>query len=297
MKAELFISTRDVLGEGPVWDHRTGELLWVDIEGGMLHIYNSYSTQIIDFQFDHRIGAIVPTTKIAVYLVALQNGIHIWKRETNTLRKISDPEEHIPNNRFNDGKCDWDGNLWVGSMDIQATKGQGTLYCIDPFGNVIPKLSNLSISNGIAFDRLKNKMYFFDQASYSVVAYDYDSSKIQLSNSQRVIDIDQSLGAPDGMCIDEEGMLWIAHWRGAQVIRWNPESGEILQKVMVPSKHVTSCCFGGENLDTLYITSAQIGLADNELSKYPESGSVFQYKPKVKGFKTDFYNLIQSKSI
>lgn len=81
-------------------------------------------------------------------------------------------------------------------------------------------------------------------------------------------------------------MIWIAHWGGANISRWNPENGSLLQKVKVPALHTTSCCFGGDDLDTLFITSAKTGLSQTELMQYPLSGSVFAFKPGVKGKKT-----------
>ena len=91
------------------------------------------------------------------------------------------------------------------------------------------------------------------------------------------------MGLPDGMTIDEEGMLWICLWGGKALSRWNPHTGKLLEKIDIPAFQVTSCAFGGKDLDTLYITSARTGLSDNELREYPLTGSLFSIQPGVKG--------------
>ena len=93
----------------------------------------------------------------------------------------------------------------------------------------------------------------------------------------------EAYGSPDGMCIDSEGKLWIAHWGGHCVRLWNPKTADVLQKVEVDASHVTSCCFGGKNLDTLYITTARSGLSKNQLKEFPKSGGLYVFEPEVKG--------------
>ena len=120
-------------------------------------------------------------------------------------------------------------------------------------------------------------------------SFDFNLESGSISNPGIAVTIPSSHGAPDGMCIDSAGMLWIAHWGGGNISCWHPESGELLAKIAVPAPLVTSCCFGGTNLDTLYITTARMGLNKNQLKQYPLSGSVFCAKPVVKGIKPNIF--------
>jgi sugar lactone lactonase YvrE len=289
MKAELFIQSDNILGEGPVWDAKQNELLWVDIERKLLCFCNVNTGDVSNIELDSRIGTAVPTAHSAEYLLALQSGLKIYNRKTCKYQLISDPEKDINNNRFNDGKCDPMGRFWIGTMDINAKPAKGNLYCLDQDLNISKKLQNLSISNGMAWSIDHRKMYFIDTATHKVVCFDYDSVTGNIENSHIVIHVPHSHGAPDGMCIDSEGMLWIAHWGGGNVSRWNPFTGELLQKVDVPAPHVTSCCFGGENLDTLFITTAKSGMSEELLKQYPYSGSIFSITPGIKGYLPSYF--------
>ena len=117
--------------------------------------------------------------------------------------------------------------------------------------------------------------YYIDTSTFKVVAYRYDKKNGQILNKQSVIEIPREDGYPDGMTIDSEGMLWIAHWDGWQITRWNPDSGEKLHHIRLPAARITSCVFGGETLEDLYITSAKAGLSKDELKNQPLAGSLF----------------------
>jgi sugar lactone lactonase YvrE len=126
-------------------------------------------------------------------------------------------------------------------------------------------------------------MYYIDTPTRAVTAYDFNSQTGDISNPSTVIEIPKELGAPDGMTIDSEGMLWVALWGGFGVVRIDPESGSILSKVDVPAPQVTSCTFGGDSLDTLYITTARVGMHEDKLAEFPSSGNIFAVNPGVNG--------------
>lgn len=290
MKIQVFYQSEAVLGEGPVWNGMTEELLWVDIEKGELNLFDPAVGNHRHYTFDSRLGAAVPTEN-GRYMLALQKGLAIFNPSTGELNYFGDPEGALPNNRFNDGKCDPEGRFWIGSMDCQAASGKGTLYRVDSNLEVNTMLSNLSISNGLAWDIDHSKMYFIDTARYQVLQFDYSPRSGNISNPKTVIYIPKNHGAPDGMTIDREGMLWIAHWGGANISRWNPQNGQPMQKVDIPAPHVTSCCFGGKNADQLFITTARFGLTREQLQEYPLSGSVFVYTPNVGGWETSYFSM------
>jgi sugar lactone lactonase YvrE len=136
-------------------------------------------------------------------------------------------------------------------------------------------IENTTIANGMAWSPDHETLYFIDTPTFEVAAYQYDSATGQISDRRVVITIPKTDGYPDGMTIDCDGMLWIAHWDGWQVTRWNPQTGEKLHHIKLPVSRITSCTFGGENLDDLFITSARKGLSEAELDMQPLAGSLF----------------------
>jgi sugar lactone lactonase YvrE len=125
-------------------------------------------------------------------------------------------------------------------------------------GDPIKKISDVTISNGMAWSLDRQTFYYIDTLSFEVAAYDYDDATGNINNKRAVIKIAAGDGSPDGMTIDNQGMLWIAHWDGWQVTRWDPNTGAKLLRIELPAARITSCTFGGENLQDLYITSAKV---------------------------------------
>jgi sugar lactone lactonase YvrE len=126
-------------------------------------------------------------------------------------------------------------------------------------------------------------MYFIDTPTHCVRSFLFDVESGDIQFEKVVIEIDKQNGSPDGMTIDEEGMLWIAHWNGFGVYRWNPLNGKLLDKISLPVPQVSSCVFGGDKLNYLFITTARENMSEAELQKYPDSGNVFIVETKVKG--------------
>ncbi|NEU30421.1 SMP-30/gluconolactonase/LRE family protein [bacterium LRH843] len=285
VKAELVIDAKATLGEGPCWDSEKHLLYWVDIIEKKVHIHNpkTKSNQSIDVA--HLPGAAVVRDSGGLVL-ATQNGFYTLDEKTKELTLIEDPESDRPHNRFNDGKCDPAGRFWAGTMEVVEKEPTGSLYVLDTDLTVKKVLSDITISNGLAWSSDNKTMYYIDSPTKQVAAFDYDLESGQLSNKRIVVTIPEGEGIPDGMTIDAEDMLWVAQWGGYKVSKWNPQTGEKIGEVSVPAKQVTSCVFAGEQLDELYITSARRGLDEEELETYPQSGGVFRVKTDVKGGKT-----------
>ncbi|PIF05929.1 MAG: hypothetical protein CSA36_04445 [Draconibacterium sp.] len=287
-KVEIAVKSNSDLGEGALWNYKTGELLWIDITGEILNFYNPKTGINKPMFTGQMIGTVVPADNGQV-LVALQNGIYGFDPATGSKKLIVDPEKDLPDNRFNDGKCDPAGRFWVGTMSIADKKEAGALYRFDADSSIHKMVSGVSISNGIAWSNDAQKMYYVDTPTHCVVQYDFNNATGDIANPSTIIEVPSELGSPDGMTIDEDGNLWIALWGGAAVGCWNPSTGELLRKVEVPAKNVTSCAFGGHDLRTLYITTARTGTSDEELQKYPDAGSVFKISPGVKGVKAFYF--------
>ena len=278
----MLYDARCLLAEGPHWHAERNSFSWVDIEGKKLFEYNFNSKEIKEHSIPYRVSTIVQNDANNLIL-GLQGGIGSFNLETEILTWLLDLEKEYPNRRCNDGKCDPAGRLWVGIMDEACTADEGSLYCIETDFTKHKKVDYLSIPNGIVWSLDKKRMYHIDSPTYTVKSYLYDNTTGHILFEKIAITIPQDLGSPDGMCIDEEGMVWIAHWGGFGVYRWNPETGELLSKIEIPVPLASSCAFAGKNLDSLVITTASTELSEEQKEQYHLSGSIFIANPGVKG--------------
>ncbi len=286
-KASLWYKFNAELGEGPVWLNDSEELLWVDINKGQVHATNTNTKQDkIIYQGD-KTSCIIPVSN-KEFLISDTSKIIVLNTDTKKNSEYISLKFKIPNVRFNDGKADPNGNLWVGTMEMNVLPNKGSLYLIDSEKNVNESVKDVTISNGLEWSLDKKTMYYIDTVKNGVYAFDFNE-KSEISNQRMAIAIPKYLGAPDGMTIDNQGNLWVAMWGGGSVICFNPKSGQILQKIEVDAPNVTSCIFGGKNMDTLFITTARDGLLEQELDKYPDSGSVFSVQTNVSGFNPNYF--------
>jgi sugar lactone lactonase YvrE len=265
------------LGEGPVWGGKTGTLYWVDILIGHIHQFKPATGEFKTTELNQMVGALALCANGGM-LAAMQSGLSIVNLRNKQSEHINHPEKHLPQNRFNDGKCDPAGRFWIGTMAIDETPGAGSLYTLGTDGGLSLKIPGTTISNGMAWSADHQTFYYIDTPTLQVVAYDFNKGDGSISNKRTVITIDEKDGYPDGMTIDTEGMLWIAHWGGWQVTRWDPATGKTLFVLPMPVANVTSCTFGGDDLDDLYITTAQKGLTADELKQQPGAGYLYVWK-------------------
>ncbi|MGY4688697.1 SMP-30/gluconolactonase/LRE family protein [Salibacterium sp. K-3] len=285
-KADLIIDEKALLGEGPTWDEHGNVLYWVDIMGENIHRYNPENQDNQTINAGQEPGAVV-VHKNTELIGAMQHGFYNIDFDQETFAPVTDPEHHLPGNRFNDGKCDPAGRFWAGTMAYSKQQGDAALYCLDHDFTCTEKLDQISISNGLAWSLDHTVMYYIDTPTLEVSAFDYDKESGAISSRRPVIRFTGDDGRPDGMTIDAQGMLWIAHFRGWKVSRWNPETGERLEEIDVPASQVTSCVFGGKDLRTLYITTARNNLKEDQLEHEPHAGGVFAAAPGVKGTLSD----------
>ncbi len=285
--AQLVLDLRMTLGEGSIWDFRRAELFFVDIEEGKLFTYTEQGRFSVK-KTGQRVSAVVPAVN-GLLILAMQKGIYSYRRKDSAFHLLAVNPADSQSYRFNDGKCDPSGRFWVGTMSMDYKKGSGNLYCLGEGGNMQRMKSGVTISNGIVWSADKRKMYYIDTPTREVVMFCYDDETGRIDSGRVVIRIPQEMGGPDGMTIDAEGKLWIAHYGGGAVRRWDPDNGKLLKTVNVPAKNVTSCAFGGADLDILYITTARQGNSAEDLAKYPYSGGLFSCRPGVKGVKANLF--------
>jgi len=274
---DIIFNPKAQLGEGAIWHHRHHMLYWVDILGKKFWQFNPTTGQHDDFETGQLTGTIVPRRHGGVML-ALHHGFAVYYPAALKLTMICDPENNQPELRFNDGKCDPAGRFWAGTMPIASRDPIGSLYCLYPDLHVERKVTEVSCSNGIAWSLDHKTMYYIDTPLCRVDAFDFDVATGHIENRRVAFEIPQAMGHPDGSTLDADGMLWIAHWGGSCVARWNPQTGEHLATVELPTPQITSCAFGGPRLDQLYITSARVG-RDSD----PYAGGLFCVDVGVKG--------------
>lgn len=276
--------TRAQLGEGPLWVAAENAVYWVDIIGKQVHRLKLDGGERRTWTFKQSVTSLA-VRQSGGFVATVRHGFAAIDFAAEAVEPIALPEAHLTGNRFNDGKVDGNGRFWAGSMDDAGQQPTGSLYRLDPDQSLHTMDSPYIISNGPAFSADGQTMYHTDSIKRTIFAFTLRTDGsigekrpfIQLTNPTE--------GAPDGMTIDSENCLWLAHYGGARLTRYSP-AGQVLQVVPLPVPNVTSCTFGGANLDTLFITTACQQMSPAELEQYPLAGSLFAYRPGVTGLPT-----------
>ncbi len=285
-KIEKVCDIRSVLGEGPCWDSVKNKIYWVDIIKKNIHFFDFNSNKSETIELNKFVGSI-GLRKNGGIIAALEDGFYFIEDKSKTKKLIIKVDENINKKRFNDGKVDCLGNFWAGSVSYEENLPIGILYCLTNDFKFKKALDNITISNGITWSLDNKKMYFIDTPTLKVDVFDFDIYENKIFNRKVAFEIPKNLGFPDGMTIDVEGKLWIAHWGNSKVFRWDPTTKKIIDKIDIPAIRVSSCTFGGKNLDNLFITTAQRGFAEN-IEDYSEkdSGYIYMIQTKTRGLDT-----------
>ena len=287
--ASILADCRNSLGEGPVWNHNAGELMWVDYNEGLVCRFHLTSKKYSATKITETVMVAIPTSSNNL-IVAVNKRICIYDPDKNEIIKEVIIQENKPDNRLNDGKCDANNRLWIGTMNNSAENGEGALYKINADLSYEKMDVAFTLPNGIAWDKRNKKMFVVDSMMKKIFCYDFDLEKGVISNKSILIDTAGEKGLPDGMAIDEEDNLWVAFWQGGCVVRYETKTGKVLKRIKTPADIPSSCCFGGEELDTLFITSSRKYDTIENIRKFPMSGGLFTVKPGVKGMITNFFN-------
>ena len=278
---------RAVLGEGPVWVEAENALYWVDIMSEKVHRYGLAEGDKTTWSFDFAVTSLNPR-RGGGFIGTIYDGFAAIDFDTLSATPIQLPEANLPGNRFNDGKVDISGRYWAGTMDIAQVDATGSLYRLDPDLSARQVDSDYIICNGPTFNLANSVIYHTDSIRRTIYALDIGADG-SLSNKRVFAQFTQDdEGVPDGMTVDSEDCVWVAHFGGNRITRYSP-AGEILEVAPMPAPNITSCAFAGANLDTLYITSASTFMTDEELARYPLAGSLFSYQPGVKGMPTPLF--------
>jgi len=268
-----------VLGEGPIWVAREAALYWVDINGEKIFRLDDQGT-VRSWDTPMRIGSLAPRAG-GGFVAGTNQGLAFIDLDAERYEVFANPEGDLPDNRFNDGKVDRQGRFWAGTMDNREREANGTLYRLDADATLATIDTRYRVTNGPAFSPDGRCLYENDSSRQVTYVFDLDETG-QASNRRELIRFGQGDGYPDGMTVDAEGCLWIAFWDGWCIRRFSPE-GERLAEVRTPVQRPTSCMFGGEDLKTLYITSARRDLQGTDLDKQPLAGGLFAARVGVSG--------------
>jgi sugar lactone lactonase YvrE len=275
------------LGEGPVWEGSSGELSWVDILGGRLFRseMSAAGVRVVDaLDVGCYLGSAVPQQG-GGWMLAADTGFARLDNDGDLIW-MSRPEDGKQNPmRMNDGACDPHGRFWAGSMAQNAAPGEGSLYRLDPDGSTHAMVTSMTVPNGMAWSSDGQTMWLVDSANRVIDAFDFDADAGAVTRRRTIVQLDSSDGLPDGLAVDEENCIWVAIWDGSEVRRYDPD-GNLLASVRLPVSRPTSCCFGGDDLDTLFITSARTGLSAKQLAAQPHAGKLFRVTPGVRGLPT-----------
>ncbi|MFS0515254.1 SMP-30/gluconolactonase/LRE family protein [Nostoc sp. UIC 10607] len=278
------LEARARLGEGPMWDYSQNLLYWVDIFNHRVHQFHPATGKNCFFDVGDVVGAIA-TAGVDRLIIALRHHLAFFNTQTGEVNTILEIEENLPDNRLNDGKCDPQGRFWFGSMCTLA-KPQASLYRYDQDGSLHVMETELTISNGLGWSPDQKTFYLTDSPQQKIYAYDFNSLTGNITNRRIFVDLTNEPFYPDGLAIDSEGHIWSAMWDGWCVIRFTPKGEEIL-RVKLPVQLPTSCTFGGEDLQTLYITTASVGLSQAEIEKSFYAGDLFALETDVTGLPTN----------
>ncbi|KAK6622932.1 hypothetical protein RUM43_008784 [Polyplax serrata] len=276
-------------GEGPFWDAEKKVLYFVDLLKGGINKYDPNTGDLQRLDLDGPVTLIVPakgeTEQFVIGhgrdIVALKwNGT---SDKPSSLSVLASVDKNKPENRFNDGKADAKGRLWAGTMGPEKPEllyNEGSLFSFEWTNNFSPvnHLSPVSISNGLAWNENNDKMYYIDSPTRKINVFDFNLSEGSISNQTDLFSLDSNNlpGVPDGMTIDDKGNLWVALYNGSSVINIDTNTGRLINKIKLPVTFPTSCVFGGDDFQDLYVTTSRKDLTEKEVSQEPLAGSLLR---------------------
>ena len=288
------------LGECILWDHRHDHVLWTDLPGKTLSIYDPDLESVSTIEFDEDLCSFAFIEDSDNLLCAFRSGFAVLDRHSGErvwLHRIDNADKI----RLNDGRVDRQGRFWCGSLIDNGGRGpeaglSGELFRMDHDGTLTKHLDSIGISNSLCWSPDGATMYFGDTLQKEIWAFDFDQDAGAISNKRVFARTPEPCG-PDGSTIDAAGGLWNAEWGKGRVVRYLPD-GAIDLVLHIPVSHVTCLCFGGEELSDLYVTTATYGLSEGQRRAEPDAGNVFVYDTPYRGLPENrFVNRIRNTGI
>ncbi|CAA9538895.1 MAG: Xylonolactonase [uncultured Sphingomonadaceae bacterium] len=268
------------LGEGPVWVRRDRALWFTDIKRRKIHRYDPASGEGRSWDAPEQIGFVYPAAR-GGFIVGLQSGLYHFNEAAGDFTLVATIDLHPAGNRLNDATTDSAGRLWFGTMDDNEQSSSGAFFKFEA-GRVTPTgIADVAITNGPAMSPDGRVLYHVDTRSGLINACDVVDDGT-LANSRPFVRITPEEGYPDGPTVDSEGCVWIALFAGWQARRYS-STGELLQTVRFPVANITKLAFGGDDLRTVYATTARLSLTPADIERQPEAGDLFAFRADVPG--------------
>lgn len=277
--AQLLFPAAAQLAEGPLWHE--GALWWVNINAGTLNRLDVDACTNESRQTCESLGAAVPACE-GGWLLAGGHWISHYEWETQRLSRLGALTTSHPLIRFNDAKCDPRGRFFAGTIHKGLETGGAAFYRYNN-GSLHLQFDGVTISNGFDWSPGGERMFYADTATGRIDVFDYDLTFGRATNRRPFVEIPVDRGGPDGLCVDIDGNVWVALWGGGCVECFHGSTGKSLRRVAVPVSKVSSCCFGGESFDTLFITTAWEGHTESQRNAEPLAGGIFWFRPGVRG--------------
>lgn len=272
---------RDLLGEGTLWSARDKAVYWVDIENPAVNRLSLTDGRIMRWPMPEPIGWVVER-EAGGFIAGFKSGFAELDLDPVAIRPIGDPEPHLPDNRMNDGKADASGAIWCGTLDIPQKVDSGSLYRFTPDRRWRQIDSGYGVPNGPAFSPCGHWLYHADSTKRIIYRFARDAHG-GIQDRVPFIRFGEDDGYPDGMTVDAQGHLWVAHWGGARISRFNPE-GLLDRAIALPARQVTNITFAGDRLDRMFVTSAATGLPPSD-----HDGALFEVDCGVTGLPTHLF--------
>lgn len=269
MTVDIALRRESLLGEGPTWDPRTGTLIWLDILRAEIHRFNPVTGEDTMTEAPQHVGAAKPRAGGGI-VTNLVEGIGLLDPDGSRRWLVYWAREGV---RGNDAGVDPMGRLLAGTMRYDQATGGGWLARIEPSGDAATLLDAVSISNGVGWSPDGSLMYYVDSPTHRIDVFDYDVASGTPHDRRTLVELSDVDGVPDGLCVDSEGCVWVAVNGGGRVRRYTPD-GRLDREIPVPATHPSACCFGGDGLGDLYVTTARDGMSAEELVAEPLSGSL-----------------------
>lgn len=286
-----------LLGESPLWHPDQGALWWCDIPGRRLNRFDPATQVLRHWEFDCEPACIAPLPG-GDLVIAMRDGLWRFTPATGARTLLAAPPYDVAKERFNDGKADPQGRLWVGTIYEPRQPARAALYRYGA-GRLERMAEGITVSNALAFSPDGRTMTWADTPAHAIYAFDFDAEDGSLSK-RRVLarfaprpagqDLAGYGGRPDGAAMDAQGCLWVAMFEGARVLRLAP-TGEVIGELALPVRCPTMPCFGGADLRTLYLTTARENRPPQELAREPWAGRVLQLRVDVAGLPVHFARL------
>jgi len=291
MEIRCIYEARSALSESALWSPREKALYWLDQMRPEIHRLDPATGKDVLFPLTlpAQLGGLVPLAGGGLALAA-SDGISLLSAHMKTRTSLVNPIASLPQAGFNDAKCDRQGRLWAGTTDRLEKERIGRLYRFDAKGTATSIAEGFICSNGPSFSPDGRTMYHTRSSERVIDAYDIDPDTGAASNRRVFATIDAGAGVPDGSTVDAEGYLWSAHWGGWRITRYAPD-GRVDREIAMPVKSVTSCAFGGENMDTLFVTTASaenvdgrwVFMDDAGFAAAPLTGGIFAIDVGIRG--------------